>query len=149
MDNAEKDLSSVGPLFHLSVDDFEKEVLPTLTDRDTLIFPFILDESITGYTAPSQDHRFFTLAKKSRDEHHSKTAVVFIGQFKEVEVPKDTFDAVVSVHLPVTCHISGRSLLSEFAAKLVFNAITTSACIQNGRVFGNTMINLGVRFVFN
>jgi len=32
----------------------------------------------------------------------------------------------------------------EISCKLLFNVITTCSCIQKGRVYGNTMINLGV-----
>lgn len=36
-------------------------------------------------------------------------------------------------------------LFAEFGTKLLFNAITTGACVRKGNVVGNRMVNLGVR----
>ncbi len=47
MANSDGNLSQEGPLFHLSAQDFEAEVLPSLTDRDTVIFPFIVHPQST------------------------------------------------------------------------------------------------------
>ena len=60
------------------------------------------------------------------------------------------FDENISINITSFHSFEAVALTTaEFAMKLVFNAISTGACIQRGRVFSNVMINLGVRLVFN
>lgn len=134
--NSEGNLSSEGRLFHLSSNDFETEIIPCLTSNDLTIFPFITQSSIPI------DHPLLRLALKSK-KSGAKTALILIGEHLN-NPAYENFDSTLKIILGKSSLIPNTPILAEFSAKLVFNAITTGACVQKGRVFCNTMINLGI-----
>eukprot|EP01114_Cavostelium_apophysatum_P008240 TRINITY_DN2059_c0_g2_i1.p3 TRINITY_DN2059_c0_g2~~TRINITY_DN2059_c0_g2_i1.p3 ORF type:complete len:219 (-),score=88.94 TRINITY_DN2059_c0_g2_i1:1123-1779(-) len=147
--NAEGDLNKEGPLFHVSVQEFRDEIYSQLNANDTVIFPFLVDEKSTNqeFALPAAESELFKLAANIRKEKKSKTGLVVVGKFQNVAEAKklgDHFDGSVFVEMSKFEQVEGVAAASEFAAKLIFNAITTGSCVQNGRVFRNVMINLGV-----
>jgi N-acetylmuramic acid 6-phosphate (MurNAc-6-P) etherase len=143
MKNADGDLSKEGPLFNLSWDDFQVE---KLNDKDTVIFPIIL----LGIENLNFQSALFSIAIAAKKKL-AKTALIVIGTFNKVQLIEESqkisefFNEILVVDLPRSFILKNTSCLAEFAAKLVFNAITTGACVRKGRVYRNTMINLGVR----
>ena len=123
-----------GDLFHLSTKDFEEEILPNLKEKDTVIFSYI--------QSSSDENRLSQLSQRIQSK--CSKAAILIGT-STMTFGMEEFDTVVNIILPKLDMIPNFPLLGEFSAKLIFNAITTGACIQKGKVFSNRMINLGVR----
>lgn len=138
----------------------------TRTSLHTLNIPTHI-HTYSKFPLPAGDGPLPQLARRVSIERKSKTALVLLGHFSEDEESGKTaaldelltscnFGACVTVSLPLpvpgknpglsTGFMLDTMLTAEFAAKLVFNAITTGACVQKGRVFGNRMINLGIRY---
>jgi hypothetical protein len=115
--------------------------LPTLTANDTVIFPFLHFDLAN---VPS-----LKLADEVKAKG-SKLVLVGVGQSGSKELvklgPLERFDVVVFVP-SINCSnfFPEVACPAEFASKLIFNAISTGSCVQKGRVFGNSMINLGIR----
>lgn len=144
LDVSSGDLSKEGPLFQISTKDFERDILPQLTPIDTIFFPFLIDTSST-WALPSSEHPLFKLAEQCKKKG-SNTALILIGNFFLESTEKPFyFDHFFTFKLPNCCLLPNFPLLAEFSAKLIFNNITTGACIQKGRVYNNIMINLNVR----
>lgn len=142
LDVTSGDLSNEGALFQLSTEDFRRDVLPTLTNKDTVIVSFIITSSDQF---PAVGHPLVQLAEMSKKKGAS-TSLILIGETgrKKFAIP-ECFDLTLTSELPNPYLLPNVPLLHEFAAKLIFNNITTGSCIAKGRVFNNRMINLNVR----
>jgi hypothetical protein len=141
LNNADGDLTKEGPLFRLSLDEFESEILQNITEKDTIIFPIIVN--------PKKEQFPFEVNPVYKKLGSAKKILIVVGIFEEklVEEMKKEFDVVVAVNLTFNYFdlIENIPTFPEFSAKLIFNAITTSTFVKNGRVFHNRMINLGMR----
>ena len=124
------------------MEDFEREITPTLTPDDTVVFSFMGKDKEALENDP-----LFQLSKRIE----CSKALIVIGARSNYQWAH--FNAVVNIleeDLPQPLNIIPNfPILGEFSAKLIFNAISTGACVQKGRVFSNRMINLGVRYCFD
>eukprot|EP01130_Rhizamoeba_saxonica_P017464 TRINITY_DN8478_c0_g1_i1.p1 TRINITY_DN8478_c0_g1~~TRINITY_DN8478_c0_g1_i1.p1 ORF type:complete len:596 (+),score=89.39 TRINITY_DN8478_c0_g1_i1:77-1864(+) len=128
-----------GIFFRISFKDFKNDILPTLSQNDTLIFGIItsiknnyITEEYNDYLSFAQDIQCKKVLVGLGSEKHQIFRNVSIKVFDfayEFEVEQD------DIYLP---------LQEEFAWKLICNAITTCACIIKGCVYKNTMLNMGV-----
>lgn len=132
-DNAEGDLSSHGKLFQLSVADFEKDILSTLTAHDAVVL-VNMPSSYAGVeklkASPAQLGSV-TVCSESHPLEMYFTPSADDARFKQVVTTLSTPELV-----------PGISLWAEFCTKLQLNAVTTGANVLKGAVYGNSMINL-------
>lgn len=128
--NHQKDYSSAGDEYHISLDDFIKEKLPNLSPED---FVIILgkEETINAIEG--------VLEKIKAME--AKLGAVLINP---VYNSFPGFDAVARLHIDPTGLVISNETLGEYATKLVINAITTGAHIMAGKVYQNRMIDLNI-----
>jgi len=137
--NSEGDLTEISSLFHVSTEEFETELISQLEDYDTVIFTDVVNGN---YEISAKFQRILDAIKIKK----AKTALILFGNCTHT-IQLEGLDKIVTVQLERTDLLKGVPSLAEFSAKLVFNGISTSSCIQKGRVMGNRMINLSVRHV--
>ncbi|KAK3607530.1 hypothetical protein CHS0354_025783 [Potamilus streckersoni] len=127
--NKEGDLSSNGKYFRISINDFEKDILPSLKDRDLVI---CLN---TAKSLPS-----LAGLKESR----CKRVMLTFTELPDEQLSK--FDFVISLCLPIgdATLEPWQQLHREIATKWVLNAVTTGAHVLKGKVFQNIMVDLKV-----
>lgn len=116
----DKDLSEAGKNFRISLEDFEKEKLPSLRDNDLVV-------CLGNFTRRSE------LLQKARVAR-AHTAVLDWN-----ETPAEA-DVSITLMSPQIC---GNAPL-ELQIKLILNALTTGAHVLAGKVFGNRMIDLRI-----
>ena len=134
-DNAEGDLSSHGKLFQLSVADFEKDVLGSLTPHDAVVLVNMPSTyaGVGQLKASPAKLGSITVCTANKSAETYFTPAVGDVRFKRVVITLSTAELVPSV-----------SLWAEFSTKLLLNAVTTGANVLKGAVYGNSMINLTV-----
>jgi N-acetylmuramic acid 6-phosphate etherase len=130
--NVEGDMSSRGPLFHLSWDDFRVEILPSLTSADTVV---VVDGVCSDL---ANDEGLLSLVKQSKSAGAHIVHVVVGGDSSSFSC-KSVADASVVIGLDSTAlsiaGLEGNYFLAEIACKLVLNALTTGGHIVKGKVF--------------
>uniref|UniRef100_A0A3B3BDG1 SIS domain-containing protein n=1 Tax=Oryzias melastigma TaxID=30732 RepID=A0A3B3BDG1_ORYME len=121
LNNNEGPLSSLGPDFCIAHEDFLHQVLPSLTDRDTVLLI---------YTQSDDLHEVVNLGRKVREKTSNIHAVHHRTDSVEALLNKlcifDTF------------------WQWELSTKLVLNAVSTGAHILKGKIYRNHMIDLQV-----
>jgi N-acetylmuramic acid 6-phosphate (MurNAc-6-P) etherase len=152
-----------GPDFQISIQDFEKDVLPKLTTNDTVIFLHI-DSADQDFEELDQLYKLADhIIKEHKSVHVSWISISAIDPTKACMFPifsndvKDNESTArarqdhlndrvnhVLIRIPYLSLIPSLNGFAELSLKLVLNAITTGAHIMKGTVFGNRMINLRV-----
>lgn len=128
-----KDYSEHGPHYRISIDDFRKDALPTLTKKDLVIFLGNFE---------GRDDLVEAIHGKE-----TQTAAIFIPQ---AGTPPAVWNeiAVAPPLTSLTFEVDGEPTLfagpPQLTIKLILNAITTGGYILNGKVFGNRMIDLRI-----
>lgn len=123
------DLRYLGPHYRISLDDFAKDVLPTLTQNDLVV----------GIGSGGWDRSVRTALRRSR-RAGARVACVQIGG----AAPREPLDVLVSVPRVPTSPLPGVPLCEEYGTKIVLNALTTAAHILCGKVYRNRMIDLRI-----
>ncbi|XP_020374955.1 glucokinase regulatory protein [Rhincodon typus] len=138
--NNDGDMSTLGPEFSISHDDFRKNILPTIHKNDTIVFIFTLDDEV------SEIEKFAHQVKMSTSNlfaiSHGRPKQCMTKQLKKV------FSVIISVMWPATlpnyegCYI--QMFQHELSTKWILNAISTGAHVLKGKVYYNFMIDLKV-----
>lgn len=126
-------MSDMGPLFHVSSEDFMTSVVKTLSVEDTVI---LVNASTDTYGEAVAE------AVKAAP---CRAGLLVVGD-TQIDCLKDAsgFDASATIHLSVDTHDIVAPFACSFALKLALNVISTGANVLRGAVYGNTMINLTV-----
>lgn len=128
--NSEKDLSSRGKEYQISLDDFTRDKLPHLTPEDLVI--------ILGKEQNIESWGDLLERIKAME---AKLGAVLINP---IYASFPGFDAVVKLRLDPTGLVIYNEMLAEYATKLVLNAITTGSHILAGKIYQNRMIDLNI-----
>lgn len=147
MCNLEGDMSSHGVNYQISDLDFEKNYLPSLSERDLVVF-FHAKEQETS--------RLISLAKKCISQNASIN-IGFVSWSENLIPQQDILSAitngsgsvskkvcVVPIKLPSLELLPGLFSALEISAKWICNAISTGAHILKGKVWSNRMIDLNL-----
>ncbi|XP_078069070.1 glucokinase regulatory protein [Mustelus asterias] len=141
MANNDGDMSTLGPEFAISHEDFLKNVLPTIHRNDTIVFIFTLEDGEV-----SEIEKIAQQVKMSTDNLFA----ISHGTARQ-HVPKhleELFSITISVTWPVMlsnyegCYI--QMFQRELSTKWILNAISTGAHVLKGKVYHNYMIDLKV-----
>nr|XP_014349173.1 PREDICTED: glucokinase regulatory protein [Latimeria chalumnae] len=134
------DLASLGPESAILHEDFEKIILHTVTESDTVLFIFTHTDNLTDVE---------NLAKKVRERTSSLHAIFHetVGQWIPSEV-KELFSSIVKITWPgLSSEYSELALQMfqwELSTKWILNAVSTDAHVQKGKVLYNFMVDLKV-----
>ena len=128
--NSQKDYSTAGKEYQISLDYFIIEKLPHLASEDHVI--------ILGKEETLGAHEVLLEKIKAMD---AKIGAVLINP---VYNTFPGFDAVVRLYLDPTGLVISNETLAEYSTKLILNAITTGAHILAGKVYQNCMVDLNI-----
>uniref|UniRef100_A0A3B3D2D5 SIS domain-containing protein n=1 Tax=Oryzias melastigma TaxID=30732 RepID=A0A3B3D2D5_ORYME len=145
LNNNEGPLSSLGPDFCIAHEDFLHQVLPSLTDRDTVLLI---------YTQSDDLHEVVNLGRKVREKtsnihavHHRTDSVEALQQVTFLSF--GCFFFVLDHFLFPKLILNKLCIFDTFwqwelSTKLVLNAVSTGAHILKGKIYRNHMIDLQV-----
>ncbi|XP_033873455.3 glucokinase regulatory protein isoform X2 [Acipenser ruthenus] len=140
MANREGDLTSRGPEFEISHEDFMKNVLPDVTENDTVVFIFTLDDDLL------EIEKLANQVKNKTPNLHAISHVT-TGQYVSANIKK-TFASVMSMTWPIVFFEYEGFFLQKFqrelSTKWILNAISTGGHILKGKIYFNHMIDLKV-----
>lgn len=150
------------PLLHLSLEDFETEVLPTISSDDTAILLGCGEQPPVSEPAPGPSvdagegsksvadgtWALARLAQLMRTRGIGRMGLVCAGRPEFVAgmagaLAGASLDAHCLVHLEDAGFVPGHTGLSELALKICLNAVSTYAMTARGLVFSNRMIATG------
>ncbi|XP_062863543.1 glucokinase regulatory protein isoform X2 [Trichomycterus rosablanca] len=139
MDNKEGDLSSLGPHFIIGHKDFVNTILPHLSDNDTVIFLFSVNDDMI---------EILELAKCVGQYTSNLHALTHEPEGLCVpENIRSMFMTVLTTTWPSSLNEQNPVLMKqcwEISTKLCLNAISTGAHVLLGKVYMNYMIDLRV-----
>uniref|UniRef100_A0A3P9I7Q3 Glucokinase regulator n=1 Tax=Oryzias latipes TaxID=8090 RepID=A0A3P9I7Q3_ORYLA len=141
LNNNEGPLSSLGPEFCIGHKDFLQDVLPGLTNKDTVLLIYSQSDDL---------HEVLNLGRRVREKTSNLHAVHHRTDSDSAEAPQQiSINELCSSTLDfLWCGItpaSGSFLHQwELSTKLVLNAVSTGAHILKGKVYRNHMIDLQV-----
>ncbi|XP_029931104.1 glucokinase regulatory protein [Myripristis murdjan] len=139
LSNTEGPLTSLGPEFCISHEDFVHLVLPSLTDQDTILLIYTHTEDVAEVEK---------LARKVREKSSNLHAVYHQVDGDTAAARQDHISGLCSSVLKITwpSPASGSSLHMqwELSTKLVLNAVSTGAHVLKGKIYQNHMIDVQV-----
>ncbi|EGD79396.1 hypothetical protein PTSG_12927 [Salpingoeca rosetta] len=139
-ENNEGDMTSMGPAFHLNLDHFLENVLPTLQERDGIILLSIGDDQ--------EEHPDLGPLLAALSSSPAAVGSVHVARTREQpEYIRTLARAREVTSCAIACDILGvcnEPVFAHFALKLALNVITTGANVLRGAVYHNGMINLTV-----
>ncbi|XP_006503945.1 glucokinase regulatory protein isoform X1 [Mus musculus] len=140
MFNQKDELSNQGPQFTFSQDDFLTSVLPSLTEIDTVVFIFTLDDNLAEVQA---------LAERVREKSWNIQALVHSTVGQSLPAPlKKLFPSLISITWPLLFFDYEGSYVQKFqrelSTKWVLNTVSTGAHVLLGKILQNHMLDLRI-----
>ncbi|XP_072227339.1 glucokinase regulatory protein [Leuresthes tenuis] len=141
LDNNEGPLTSLGPQFFIAHDDFLRLILPSLTDRDTVLLIYTQTEDVREVAMLASKVREKTSNLHAVYHQTDGDAAVAVQQVEINKLCSSRLDFTWPVGTPASA-----SLLHmwELSTKLVLNAVSTGAHILKGKIYQNHMIDVQV-----
>jgi len=125
-----RDPGGQDPFYRISLDDFVHTHADRLTSNDLVV----------ALIAGKPSRAVLDALRLSRHAS-ARIAAIHVGPTQRLNVP---LDALVSIdELPARAP-GGRTVVAEFAIKLVLNALSTGAHILSGKVYRNRMVDLRI-----
>ena len=155
MENRDGDISSTSPLLQLSIHDFERDVLPTITSADAVILLGCGWEHgpAEGGEEDSDDHVhdatpqpwLWELVPQLRAQGVGSVSLVCAARASDytsltTAAAAASLDACFVSKLSIAGYAPGHGGLAELSLKIALNVISTFAMTQRGLVFRNRMI---------
>nr|AHN15397.1 glucokinase regulator [Rattus norvegicus] len=140
MFNQKDELTNQGPQFTLSQDDFLTSILPSLTETDTVVFIFTLDDNLTEVQA---------LAERVREKCQNIQALVHSTVGQSLPAPlKKLFPSLISITWPLLFFDYEGTYVQKFqrelSTKWVLNTVSTGAHVLLGKILQNHMLDLRI-----
>ncbi|XP_053565412.1 glucokinase regulatory protein isoform X2 [Bombina bombina] len=140
MENKEGDLTSEGPEFAVSHEDFVKSVLPSLSETDTVLFIFTLDDEL------SEVEKLVTLVKDKTSNIHAISHAT-AGQYLP-NPTKKIIPNIIGITWPILfLEYEGafiQMFQRELSTKWILNTITSGAHVLRGKVYRNLMVDFKI-----
>lgn len=140
MFNQKDELTNQGPQFTFSQDDFLTSILPSLTETDTVVFIFTLDDNLTEVQA---------LAERVREKCQNIQALVHSTVGQSLPAPlKKLFPSLISITWPLLFFDYEGTYVQKFqrelSTKWVLNTVSTGAHVLLGKILQNHMLDLRI-----
>lgn len=140
MFNQKDELTNQGPQFTFSQDDFLTSILPSLTEIDTVVFIFTLDDNLTEVQA---------LVERVREKTRNIQALVHSTVGQSLPAPlKKLFPSLISITWPLLFFDYEGSYVQKFqrelSTKWVLNTVSTGAHVLLGKILQNHMLDLRI-----
>ncbi|KAM9721956.1 LOW QUALITY PROTEIN: glucokinase regulatory protein [Dama dama] len=140
MFNQEAELINQGPHFSFSQEDFLTPILPSLTETDTVLFIFTLDDNLTEVQTLVQQ-----VKEKTSNIQHQALAHSTVGQSLSIPLKK-LFPSIISITWPLLFFEYQGNFIQKFhhelSTKWVLNTVSTGAHVLFGQILQNHMLDL-------
>ncbi|XP_029452225.1 glucokinase regulatory protein isoform X2 [Rhinatrema bivittatum] len=140
MVNKEGDLTALGAEFAISHEDFMKNILPSLSEMDTVLFIFTLDDELP------EIEKLAALVKEKTSNFHAVSHAT-AGQYLPTSTKK-LFPNIINITWPILfLEYEGNFIQSfqrELSTKWILNTISTGAHVLKGKIYRNYMIDFKV-----
>ena len=134
-----QDLSSLGDIYRVGVDEFIKTKLPKLTENDIVILLGEGEPSKILSQKPVKGWDYVKLFKQAKKSGATTAMIAIQSKSSDKAIKKNpTCDLLVSPVIPYN------SFCKELGTKLMLNAITTGAHILAGKIYQNRMIDMKI-----
>ncbi|XP_066480017.1 glucokinase regulatory protein [Tiliqua scincoides] len=140
MFNREADLIAQGPKFAFSEDDFVKTILPSLTELDTVLFLFTMDDNLAEVEK-------LVVQVKERTSNVQALSHGTVGQYLPASLKK-LFSSIISITWPILFLEYEGNFIQRFqrelSTKWILNTVSTGAHVLKGKILHNYMVDLKV-----
>ncbi|XP_044516924.1 glucokinase regulatory protein [Gracilinanus agilis] len=141
MFNRKEELIAQGPQFSFSQEDFLTSILPSLTEIDTVLFIFTLDDNLAEVE---------TLVEQVKKKTSNIQALAHstVGQYLPSPLKK-LFPSIISITWPLLFFEYEGNFIQKFqrelSTKWVLNTVSTGAHVLRGKILYNHMLDLRLR----
>ncbi|XP_073905493.1 glucokinase regulatory protein isoform X2 [Castor canadensis] len=134
------ELTNQGPQFSFSQEDFLTSILPSLTETDTVVFIFTLDDNLTEVQ---------TMVEQVKEKTASIQALVHSTVGQTLPTPlKKLFPFIISITWPLLFFEYEGNFIQKFqrelSTKWVLNTVSTGAHVLLGKILQNHMLDLRI-----
>ncbi|XP_062979717.1 glucokinase regulatory protein isoform X2 [Elgaria multicarinata webbii] len=140
MFNREADLIAQGPKFAFSEEDFVKTILPTLTELDTVLFLFTVDDNL-------DEVEKLVVQVKERTANVQALSHATVGQYLPASLKK-LFPASISIMWPILFLEYEGNFIQRFqrelSTKWILNTVSSGAHVLKGKILRNHMVDVRV-----
>ncbi|XP_011233015.1 glucokinase regulatory protein isoform X3 [Ailuropoda melanoleuca] len=135
------ELINQGPQFSFSQEDFLTSILPSLTEIDTVVFIFTLDDNLTEVQ---------TLVEQVKEKTANIQALAHSTVGQTLPTPlKKLFTSIISITWPLLFFEYEGNFIQKFqhelSTKWVLNTVSTGAHVLLGKILQNHMLDLRIR----
>ncbi|KAM6180355.1 glucokinase regulatory protein [Erethizon dorsatum] len=140
MFNQKAELINQGPQFTFSQEDFLTSILPSLTEIDTVIFIFTLDDNLTEVQ---------TLVEQVKEKTSNIQALAHSTVGQSLPAPlKKLFPSIINIMWPLLFFEYEGNFVQKFqrelSTKWVLNTVSTGAHVLLGKILQNHMLDLRI-----
>ncbi|XP_078237089.1 glucokinase regulatory protein isoform X2 [Pogona vitticeps] len=140
MFNREADLVAQGPKFAFSEEDFVKSILPSLTEQDTVLFLFTMDDNLAEVEK-------LAIQVKERTSNIHALSHATVGQYLPASLKK-LIPSIISITWPILFLEYEGNFIQRFqrelSTKWILNTVSTGAHVLKGKILRNYMVDLRV-----
>ncbi|KAL8184164.1 UNVERIFIED_CONTAM: hypothetical protein K2H54_008054 [Gekko kuhli] len=140
MFNREADLIAQGPKFAFSEEDFVKTILPSLTELDTVLFLFTVDDDLVEVEK-------LAVQVKERTSNMQALCHATVGQYLPASLKK-LFPSIISIMWPILFLEYEGNFIQRFqrelSTKWILNTVSTGAHMLKGKILRNYMVDMKV-----
>lgn len=129
-----------GPQFAFSQEEFGKLILPSLTELDTVLFLFTLDDDLTEVEK-------LVVQVKEKTPHVQALSHATVGQYLPASLKK-LFPSIMSITWPILFLEYEGNFLQKFqwelSTKWILNTVSTGAHVLKGKILHNHAVDLRI-----
>lgn len=140
MFNQKAELTNQGPQFTFSQEDFQTSILPSLTEIDTVVFIFTLDDNLAEVQ---------TLVEQVKEKTSNIQALAHSTVGQSLPSPlKKLFPSIISITWPLLFFEYEGNFVQKFqrelSTKWVLNTVSTGAHVLLGKILQNHMLEIRI-----
>ncbi|XP_015335321.1 glucokinase regulatory protein isoform X2 [Marmota marmota marmota] len=140
MFNQKAELTNQGPQFTFSQEDFLTSILPSITEIDTVLFIFTLDDNLMEVR---------TLVEQVKEKTTNIQALAHSTVGQSLPTPlKKLFPSIISIMWPLLFFEYEGNFIQKFqrelSTKWILNTVSTGAHVLLGKILQNYMLDLRI-----
>ncbi|XP_044148305.1 glucokinase regulatory protein [Bufo gargarizans] len=140
LENQEGELTSLGPQFTISHEDFVKSVLPSVSETDTIVFLFTMDDEVT------EVEKLVELVKEKTSNIHAICHAT-AGQYLPNSTKKMIPNPIVITWPILFLEYEGafiQKFQRELSSKWILDTVTSGAHVLKGKIYRNYIVDFRI-----
>lgn len=140
LENQEGELTTLGAEFAISHEDFRKSVLPSVSETDTIVFLFTLDDDIT------EVEKLMELVKEKTSSIHAICHAT-AGQYLPNSTKKVIPSPIVITWPILFLEYEGafiQKFQRELSSKWILDTVTSGAHVLKGKIYRNFIVDFAI-----